>query len=114
MALPSWASTPVLIRRAAIINDHGAKVADPDPAHAATHLIEGCDFQPAAGQELTDRREANGGGGTLLLPPDSDIRGTDEVVIDGVSYAVVGRPQVWRSPTRAMDHIAATLKFWEG
>ena len=114
MALPSWAATTVTVRRAPMIVDHGSRVADPDPEHAATHIIERCDFQPAAGQELTDRRDTLGGGGLLLLPPGSDINGTDEVVIHGESYAVQGRPQVWASPSGALDHIVVTLTDWEG
>ncbi len=86
------------------------------PGPATETDVAGCMVLPPGGQMATSTEDTNGRDlvvivRTLFAPPTADIRATDRVRHDGVTYQVVGDPA--RYPGR-LAHLEVQLKRWEG
>lgn len=113
MALPSFCRKGVTVERARYVTERGTQVCDWDDPER--HVIEGCDAQPrSSSTQWNDPAQAETVRLTLRLPPDSDIRAGDRVVVDGVRYAVDGAPHVWQSPSGRVSHVECQLIDWRG
>lgn len=111
--LPSFMTRTVTVVRPGRRAQRGTTV--PDWDHPAMTLdVGGCGVQtPTTGEEL-DGRTATTLGGTVYLPPGTDVRAGDAIDYNGHRYHVVGEPMVWESPTGALDHMQARIAEWEG
>lgn len=110
MSLPTFATQTVTVQRAGLVTDHGAQV--PDWTNPTVHAVTGCSVQPAGGSEDRVNRDAVTTQFTLYAPLDADVRATDRVVFDGVTFEVDGPPRRWA--TGVLDHIEANLRVVNG
>lgn len=96
----------VKIRRPADVDGFG------DPTGPAVeHEIPGCATWPSsAGTENMDFADTVMAPVTLLAPAGSDIRATDEVILDGLVWQVDGDPEVFRSPLTGAGLVQVHLR----
>lgn len=110
----SFAIETVHIVRPPWITERGRQVQDwrnaPDPGRP----VPGCTGWPGPSSEHSDRRDGVVIARTELLPAGTDVLATDGVRIADELFKVEGRPQVWRSPTGALDSVVVELIRWEG
>lgn len=86
-----------------------------DPSGTAAELdITGCSVQPVSASESTDRGELLVTNLTAYLPAGTDILATDRVQWLGSTYAVNGKPAVWRDELGNVDHVQVQLLLREG
>lgn len=92
--------------------DHGATV--PNLAGTPTSTtVPGCDAQPLASQELSERRETSRVAWQVFAPAGTDVLATDHAKLNGGStiYRVVGEPQRWAG---ALGSVVVQLEVWRG
>lgn len=64
-----------------------------------TASIHGCGIYPRNLGDVTgDGRDGVTIGLTVLAPADSDVLITDQIVVDGLTYRLVGAPSNWTHP----------------
>lgn len=114
MSLPSFAKeTVVLVRPIESRSgrqDNIVRTVDGAPRTD----VDGCLVVPGATQDLMAGREATLIQYTLLMPPDTEIVGTDALQVRGRLFAIDGEPFLQRSGTGALDHLVVLVKVWEG
>lgn len=76
--------------------------------------VTGCSVQPSSASESTDRGELLITNLTAYLPAGTDIVATDRVSWLGSTYAVNGKPAVWRDELGNIDHVQVQLILREG
>jgi hypothetical protein len=69
---------------------------------AVTATIRHCAFDPGGTSETADGRTAVITKPTLYLPPGSDLRPSDRVVVRGRTYEAAGDAAVWTNPYSAV------------
>lgn len=111
--LPSWANNTVTRLRAAAITQRGSEI--PDWSDPDRLEIPGCSMQPA-GTSLTQdgRVQGTADGYTGYLPPGADVRAGDRILYNGATYAVIGEPRAWQSPTGRVSSLQVQLERWYG
>lgn len=111
--LPSFMNRTVTVVRPGARQQRGTTVPDWEHPESKT-VVRGCNVQtPTTGEEL-DGRTATTLGGTVYLPPGTDVRAGDAIDYNGRRFHVVGEPMVWESPTGALDHVQVRISEWEG
>lgn len=60
--------------------------------------VDNCATWPAQSNELIFGQDTVTWNLELVVPAGTDLLATDQVVISGVTYDVVGQPMDWRSP----------------
>jgi Phage head-tail joining protein. len=109
----SYHRDTVTVVRAELVDDgYGNQV--PDWANAARHVVLGCRVQPERGSEYTLDRDAIVTRWRLFAPAAADIRDTDRIEYEGVTYDIDGSVERWPSPTGRLAHIEARLVRTEG
>jgi hypothetical protein len=113
---PALASRTISRRRAPEIVDPRYGDEQLDWPNAVVTVMPGLwALQPAAAGEFTDpTRTAVVTRWNLFGPPGADLRATDRVDVDGITYAVDGEPQDWQAPGGRLDHTVAVLVKVEG
>ena len=111
--LPSFATQSITVRRAPLVDDHGAEVRDWD-GDVDDHTVTGCSIQPLTGAEILANRNAVQAQWRVYAPAGADVEATDHVAFGGHDYEVVGEPLRWQSPTGTLDHVELLLNRWEG
>lgn len=111
--LPSWANETVTRLRPTVIVQRGSEI--PDWSDPDRLQIPGCSMQPA-GTSLTQdgRVQGTSDGYTGYLPPGSDVRAGDRIQFGGATYAVIGEPRAWQSPTGRVSSLQVQLERWYG
>lgn len=113
----SWCSDSVTIVRPASKEQRGTTV--PDWAHAQQHVVGGCSVQTPTTSMSLDARSQTVLAGALYAPPGTDVRAGDRIDWTDAggnahSFAVVGEPMLWASPTGRVSHVRADLAEWRG
>jgi hypothetical protein len=93
-------------------DDHGNDVRDwttPDQK-----AIRGCAVEPGAPAEYLIGRDASRVQWFVMAPLRADVRGTDRVKWQGVTYEVSGQPAPWPSDSGRLDYLAIVLQTWNG
>ena len=111
--LPSWATDTVTRLRAAVITQRGSEI--PDWTNPDSLEITGCSMQPA-GTTLTQdgRIQGTSDGYTCYLPPGADVLAGDRIQYNGKTYAIIGEPRAWASPTGRVSNTQLQLERWYG
>lgn len=111
--LPSWANDSITRLRASVITRRGSEI--PDWTNPDRLEITGCSMQPA-GTSLTQdgRVQGTSDGYNCYLPPGSDVRAGDRIQYNGETYAIIGKPRAWTSPTGMVSNIQLQLERWDG
>lgn len=113
MAVFTWWNEPVIRLRPATKTLRGSTV--PDWENAAQKTIEDCSAQPSTTSLSQDGRVLGiSDSMTLYAPYDADIREGDRIVHDSDTYAVIGVPKRWRSPTGRVSNLQASIERWSG
>ncbi len=74
-------------------------------------LIEGCSVQPETGQEILDGRTVIVTRQRWLGPYDPEVKGSDRIRHNGVTYKVAGSVERWRDPIGAgLDYQTCLLE----
>lgn len=101
--------------RTGTLDDHGVPMVE-----AASGVTTVC-YLDQAGVAGSQRVEENAGreyqelGYTGFFPATADLDGTDAVVVDGITYEVVGPPWYARDPlTDTVDHVELNLRVGTG
>ena len=111
--LPSWASDTVTRLRAATVTQRGSAV--PDWSNPSRLEIGGCCVQPSSTSLTTDGRvQGTSEGLTCYLPPGADVKAGDRILYSGETYAIMGEPKTWKSPTGRVSHIEIQIERWYG
>lgn len=111
--LPSFCKDAVTIVRAPLISLRGTTARD--WAHATTHSVTGCSFQPASTDGTWgETRSGASIRAVLYLQPGADVERGDKVVFSGREYAMDGEPLAMRSPTGRVSHLFVNLVDWVG
>lgn len=85
-----------------------------DWPNATETEVAGCRVQPERGSDYTIDRDAVETRWRLFGPDGMDIRDTDRIMHQGVTYDIEGSVERWPSPTGALAHIEARLVRVEG
>lgn len=118
--LPSFCRDAVTVWRAPLVAERGTQVRDWSAAVA--HTLTGCSLQPAGGGSgigatrgtLGEQRNGAEVHALLYCPPGSDIEFSDRVEFAGQTFALIGEPLYWRSPSGRVTHVVCTLTYWRG
>lgn len=70
---------------------------DPLPGTPQEFLLPGCLFAPGPSTEPGFLSQQVDTDGAVYAPPRSDVRPSDQMLVHGDLYQVVGKPQVWGS-----------------
>ena len=113
--LPDFCNDEVTVWRAGSKESRGATVPDWDAA--TSHALTGCSVQPRTTTMDMDGRTQTELGGTIIAPPDADLRAGDRIEwVDygGTTHAfVVGEPRHLTSIPQ-VAHVSADLTEWRG
>lgn len=111
--LPSWANDTVTRLRATVITQRGSEI--PDWTNPDALEIPGCSMQPA-GTTLTQdgRIQGTSDGYTCYLPLGADVVAGDRIRYNGLTYAIIGEPRIWQSPTGRVSNTQLQLERWYG
>lgn len=113
MALPSFCTEAVTVRRAPLAEARGAL--ERDWSRAASHEVAGCAVQAAStSSDRGDPRDATSTAATLFAPPGADVEAGDRLECSLGAFAVEGEPMPRVSPTGAVSHVECALHRWRG
>lgn len=100
----------VTIHRPSGFNPYG------EPETPTTITVPNCIVWPAASTEAINLRDQVTSDYVCLMPPGTDIRDTDRMVLpDGQTYQVTGVPAIYSTPFSGWDPgIEVRLSRWEG
>jgi hypothetical protein len=104
--------TIVRLRATTEEDDHGNDV--PNWTYPARKPIRGCAVEPGAPQEYLIGRDASRVQWFVMAPYGTDVKGSDRVEWQGVTYEVSGEPAPWRSSSGRLDYLAIVLQTWNG
>jgi hypothetical protein len=93
-------------------DDHGNDV--PDWTAPDQKTIRGCAVEPGAPQEYLIGRDASRVQWFVMAPLCADVKSTDRVKWQGVTYEVSGQPAPWPSDSGRLDYLAVVLQTWNG
>lgn len=110
--LPSWCTDTITVTRPAQASSRGSTVADWE--HATTATVSGCSVQTNATAMDLDGRTQTELSGVVYAPPGADIQAGDRITYGGATYAVVGEPMAWRSPTGRVSNLQVRITDWRG
>ena len=111
--LPTWAQDTVTRLRPGTIDRRGST--EPDWTNATELAISGCSMQPASTTLSQDGRVLGiSDGYTCYFPPGTDVIAGDRIRYAGNTYAIIGEPRGWASPSGRVSHIVAQLERWTG
>ena len=111
--LPSWARQTVTIIHPGVKESRGSEI--PDWENVTTVKVCDCSIQPASTSLTLDGRVLGiNEGMTAYLPPGTDIREGDRVMVTDNTYTVDGAPQSWMSATGLTSNVQVRLKRWDG
>lgn len=83
-----------------------------NPKHDAVLIDTVCELQQRQRAEPGDDSELSDTTWALFLPAGTDVRTGDAIVVDDVTYELVGDPWDARNPrSRAVSHIEATVRL---
>lgn len=101
------------VRRYPTVTDHGAQRPDFTGTPVEFDVLR-CDAQPGATDELLGRRDTTKIAWTVYVPVGTDVRSTDQAVLNHGStvFAVSGEPGRWGTGTNALDHGVVFLEVW--
>ncbi|EPD63175.1 hypothetical protein [Streptomyces sp. HGB0020] len=83
---------------------------DPVGGDPAETEVTGAFMQPVQTSERTDDRDTVEASWTCFLPPDTDLRPTDQIRFRGLVYEVDGEPQPFDTRTGVTHHIEVRLR----
>lgn len=113
--LPDFCNDEVTVVRAGSRMVRGTVV--PDWELATRHALVGCSVQPSAATADMDGRAQTSLGGTLIAPPDADLKAGDRVEwtdCAGTEHTfVVGEPRRLASIPQ-VAHTSADITEWRG
>jgi hypothetical protein len=101
--------TCLRVRYATVTDDYNNEVRDPNNPTVATYP---CRLEQTPSMEITVGANTQISNWVIYLPPDADVKGTDVIQADGVTYEVLGPPMANRSPIM-VHHQEARLIFVE-
>lgn len=107
-------SIPMVIQRAGATTDRYGN-AGIDWAHPTSTSVTGWldTNQRRMGEDSKNRDEADSDG-NAFLPPDTDIRSSDRLIVAGQTYQVFGIPAPVVRPGWGVHHIECRIKRFEG
>ena len=120
--LASFAHQTVTRVRPAWVTERGSQKAD--YVHPASLLvIDGCVVEPVPSQDARGDREATMFEQHLMLPPGSDLKATDLVLLGavkladyatftGTKYGVHGEPEDADSPSGNLAYMECRIRVW--
>lgn len=76
----------------------------------APEVATTCQLQPQSRDEPDDQGELSVTTWRLWLNAGTEITTQDAVIVDGVTYEMVGDPGVWEAGGSKLDHLEATVK----
>lgn len=94
----------LLTRSDGAVDDYGSPV----PGWTSRGTVRGF-VQPVAADEVMAGADTQRASFRAFLPADADVSGLDRVVVDGVTYEVLGPPLPHRTP-RGVHHLEVTLE----
>ena len=113
--LPSWFKQTVVRIRPGAKTERGSVVPDWSDNAVSTAEIHGCSVQPSTTSLSQDGRVLGiDESYTLYMPPNADVQEGDRIAYRGETYAVIGVPKPWYSPTGGLDNKQVMLERWEG
>lgn len=113
MAVFVWWNESVTRLRPATRTLRGSAV--PDWEHAASATINECSLQPSTTSLSQDGRVLGiMDAMTLYAPYDADIREGDRITHGSETYAVIGVPKRWKSPTGRVSNMQVSIERWSG
>lgn len=80
------------VARSVIRRRPGGFTRNGDPLPAIDEVVPGCQLAPRTSSESTDLRDTVFVGLSMKAPPGSDVRSTDQIVVDAQVYQVEGEP----------------------
>lgn len=122
--LPSFAHHTITILHPTFIDERGSQKANYALPESLT-VVEDCILEPLPSQDAQGDREAVLHEWHLMAPPGTVLRSEDQVLLGEVTLAALptlpldrrlgvhGDPQVWDSPTGAVDYVEARVRSWE-
>lgn len=112
MSFLSFATETVSILRPTLKEEWGQEVLD--WSETAEHEVEGCVTYGLSGMETVQGIDVVAGTRVVFMPADADIQATDLVRWNEQDWMIMGEPVHQTSPIGTVDHVAVTLKHWEG
>lgn len=117
--LPSWCDDAVTVVRPGSKTSRGTTVPDWSASAATETKVTGCSVQTPSTTMTLDMRQQTALAGVLYAPPGTDVSAGDRIDWTdpmGVahSFAVVGVPMPWKSPTGRVSHVRCELAEWRG
>lgn len=110
--LPSFATQEITLVHPVWTTD-ARNVRRPDYGPAAERVVvPGCSVQPGASVELLGGRNSVAVRWSVYAPPGTVVEATDAAEYRGRLYRVDGQPDLWPSPTGALDHVLLLLLDW--
>jgi hypothetical protein len=115
-ALPHGKTITIVRPGAPARDDYGNDV----PGAPTNIQVPGCAVEPhntatAGPIEVVDARDTVTSGLKLYAPTGTDLRATDQVIVDGVLYNVYGRSGDYQSPfTGSTGPVEASLEYVTG
>lgn len=111
--LPSFFRQSVTRLRPGEKTSRGSTIPDWDNAESLT--IGNCSVQPSSTSLSQDGRVLGiSDSFTLYMPMNADVKEGDHIQFDGETYAVMGVPRPWTSPTGNLSNKQVTLERWDG
>ncbi len=115
MALPFHTHTATIKSKVATTDAYGDKQVD--PRTGATTRTAGCVFFTDASTDAktdSDRKGRRETAGSVWFEPEEQILPDDVIVIDGLDYAVNGRPMLRTAQFTGLDHVEVGVSLIRG
>ncbi|MAE64152.1 MAG: hypothetical protein CMJ18_07735 [Phycisphaeraceae bacterium] len=108
--------TVTRLRGTAVVDPYSGEPTSTDWSAPDSLAIPGCAFNPGGSLEPVEAgRTPVVTTPEVYAPTGSDVLSGDRLVVRGLTFDVVGRPQDWRSPfTGWAPGLVIPLKLWEG
>lgn len=114
MTIQAMFTIPMVVQRAGLTADRYGN-AGIDWAHpVSTNILGWLDTNQRKMGEDDKNRSGADSDGNAFLPPETDIRSSDRLIINGQTYEVFGIPAPVSRPGWGLHHIECRIKRFEG